>query len=61
MNGNGETCAEQLARCYRDAVDIASSAVEYAKGSGLVIAPAFCDIRALAATIAIAEQQGRRL
>jgi len=60
MNGNGETIAVQLARCYREAVEIAAVTVGYAAKHGLVIAPAFCDVRALAATIAISEQQGRR-
>ena len=59
MNGKGETSAVQMARCYRDAIDISATAVEYAQKVGLVIAPCFEDIRALAATCYIAETRGR--
>ena len=59
MNGNGETSAAQLTRCYRSAVDIALNAMAYAKEQGLLITPDFADIRALAATLAISET-GRR-
>ena len=52
--------ASHLTRCYRDAVDIAVSASEYARSKGLVIAPSFEDVRALAATICINERDGRR-
>ncbi len=51
--------ATHLTRCYRDAVDIAAQAVEYARSKGLTLAPEFGDIRALAATICISEN-GRR-
>lgn len=59
MNGNGETSATHLARCYRDAVDVCLATLAYAKAKGLVIAPDFGDVRALAATICISET-GRR-
>ena len=59
MNGHGETSAMHLTRCYRDAIDIAMDAVAYAKEKGLMIAPEFSDLRAMAATICINES-GRR-
>jgi hypothetical protein len=60
VNGIGETSAAILARCYRDAVDIALTAVAYAKENGLLLTPEFADIRAMAATLAINETGGRR-
>jgi hypothetical protein len=51
--------ATHLARCYRDAIDVAAAAVEYGRTKGIPISPDFSDIRALAATICINET-GRR-
>jgi hypothetical protein len=59
LNGNGESSADYLARCYRDAVDVCLATLAYAKAKGLVLAPNFGDVRALAATICISET-GRR-
>lgn len=60
-NGAGETHADLLARAYRQAVDIALGAQEYAKEKGLLITPTFEDVRALAATLHIsATQRGVR-
>lgn len=50
--------ATHLARCYRDAIDVAAAAVEYGRTKGIAISPGFEDIRCLAATICINE--GRR-
>lgn len=44
----------------RAGVDIVAAAVEYARSKGLMVAPEFGDIRALAATICINETNGRR-
>lgn len=60
MNGAGETSAVIMARCYRAAVDVAVDAVAYAQERGIRITPEFADVRALAATMAINEQGGRR-
>jgi hypothetical protein len=60
VNGKGETSADQLARCYRAAIDITSNAVLYAKAQGLVLAPCFEDARCAAATLFIAENDRRR-
>jgi hypothetical protein len=60
LNGAGETAADQLARCYRDAVDIALATQAYAKEKGLLLTPEFGDVRAMAATLSIAENGGRR-
>ena len=60
VNGAGETGRNQMARCYRDAIDIAQIAVEYAKSKGMLLTPEFADVRALAATLAINECGGRR-
>jgi len=59
MNSHGETSKMHLTRCYQDAVDVAMAAVAYAKDRGLMIAPEFADLRAMAATICISES-GRR-
>jgi len=60
MTGKGETSAQVFTRCYRDAVDIALATVAYAREHGMLLTPEFADVRALAATIAIQEQGGRR-
>lgn len=60
MNGAGETSADILSRCYRDALDIALASVEYAKTKGLLLTPEFGDIRQMAATMYINSEGGRR-
>lgn len=59
VNGAGENSAAILARCYRDAVDIALDAVSYAETKGLRVTPTFEDIRCISATLCIT-QTGRR-
>jgi len=58
-NGAGETSADIMARCYRQAIDVSLGAMKYAEERGLRLAPSFEDVRCLAATICINES-GRR-
>lgn len=60
MNGNGQTSADILARCYEDAIAIALGAVLSAKAKGLLLSPTFEDVRTMAATIYINENGGRK-
>lgn len=60
MNGAGQTAAEILAGYYPDAVAIALSAVEIARAKGLMIAPAFEDIRSIATTLFIEGSRNER-
>lgn len=55
VNGQGQTAADLYVDCFRDAVIIALAAVELAKAKGLLIAPAFEDVRCLATALHIAE------
>lgn len=58
VNGNGETAAAIMARCYKDAIDVALSAQAYARENGLMLAPVFEDVRAMGTALFI--QNGAR-
>jgi hypothetical protein len=60
MNGAGETAAQVMEKCYRDAIDCALASVKYAESKGLRITPAFEDVRAMAAVLCIGQQNGGR-
>ncbi len=57
VNGTGQTDADLYVECFREAVAIALRGVELAKAAGLLISPAFEDVRAIATTISIGRRQ----
>jgi hypothetical protein len=60
MNGEGETAAQILAGCYPDAVDVVLAGLAACKAKGLMVAPSFDDVRAIATTLFIQQTGGRR-
>lgn len=53
VNGQGHTAAMLYIDDFRAAVDVALAAIEIAKGKGLLISPAFEDVRCIATSLNI--------
>jgi hypothetical protein len=52
-NGQGQTHADILIECYREAIRVALKAVDLAREAGLHISPDFEDVRTIATTLCI--------